>query len=144
MNDINFEEYLKKYGTLTYRNVGTSMMPLIKQGRDIFTLVRKGEARCKKYDVVLYRRSANKYIMHRIIEVRENDYVILGDNCISKEYGITDDDIIGVMTEFVRKGKKYTVDDNAYKCYVKIWCSLSGIRILLKKAKINLKRLIKK
>ena len=147
MNDTNisvFEKYLEEHGSLTYRNVGTSMMPLIKQGRDIFTLVRKGEARCKKYDVVLYRRPPDRYIMHRIIEVRENDYVILGDNCISKEYGITDNDIIGVMTEFVRKGKTYTVNDKAYKCYVRIWCSLSGIRIFLKKIKIKLKRLIRK
>ena len=38
MNSI--EDYLNERGTLTYSNVGTSMMPLLRQGRDLFT-VRK-------------------------------------------------------------------------------------------------------
>ena len=33
-----YEEYLRKYHTLTYKNVGVSMLPLLKQGRDSFTV----------------------------------------------------------------------------------------------------------
>lgn len=33
-----YEEYLRKYHTLTYKNVGASMLPLLKQGRDSFTV----------------------------------------------------------------------------------------------------------
>lgn len=135
-----YEEYLEKYGTLTYRNVGTSMMPLLKQGRDIFTVRKKDAKRCQKYDVVLYRRPPDKYILHRIIKVRDNDYVILGDNCINKEYGIKDEDIIGIMTEFIRKGKKYSVENKKYRIYSILWCNFSGIRIFFKKIKIKLKR----
>ena len=45
MNSITFEEYLGRYGTLTYKNVGVSMLPLIRQGRDAFILraVKPGE-----------------------------------------------------------------------------------------------------
>ena len=50
----NYEEYLEKNGTLTYSNVGTSMMPLLRQGKDLFTVTRKGPERCKAGDVVLY------------------------------------------------------------------------------------------
>ena len=35
---MTYEEYLAKYGELTYRNVGVSMLPLIRQGRDTFTV----------------------------------------------------------------------------------------------------------
>ena len=46
MSDIGrittYEECLEKYGTLTYRNVGVSMLPLLKQGRDIFTVRKNG------------------------------------------------------------------------------------------------------
>ena len=40
MNDkiINYEEYIEKNGSLTYTNVGTSMMPLLRQGKDLFTV----------------------------------------------------------------------------------------------------------
>ena len=41
LESISFEDYLSKYGSLTYRNRGVSMMPLLKQGRDLFTLVPK-------------------------------------------------------------------------------------------------------
>ena len=93
---INFEEYLERYGTLTYHNKGTSMMPLLKQDRDLFTLVRKGPERCKKYDVVLYKNPKGQYVLHRIVEVRPEDYVILGDNTYTKEY-YKDQDILAVM-----------------------------------------------
>ena len=36
MSKTTYEEYLKRYGTLIYKNTGTSMLPLLKQGRDAF------------------------------------------------------------------------------------------------------------
>lgn len=147
MSEINtstYSEHLEKYGTLTYRNVGISMMPLLKQGRDIFTVTKKTSERCKKYDVVLYKRPPQQFVLHRVIKVRENDYIILGDNCINKEYGITDNDIIGVMTEFVRKGKKITVNDRIYRLYSFIWVNFADVRIFLKKVKIKTKGIFKK
>ena len=44
------------------------------------------------------------------------------------------------MTEFVHKGKTYSVNDIRYRIYSILWCSFSGIRIFLKKIKIKLKR----
>ena len=95
----------KKNGRLTYTNVGVSMMPLLRQGKDLFIVTKSNGERFSVGDVVLYRRPPNKYVLHRIIEVRRDDYVILGDNCVNKEYGIKDKDIIAVMTGFVRNGK---------------------------------------
>ena len=144
MIKITYEEYLEKNGSMTYSNVGVSMMPLLKQGRDLFTVRKKGKKRCKKYDVVLYRRPPDQYVLHRVIEVRENDYVILGDNCINKEYGIKDDDIIGVMTSYVHKGKSHTVKEFGYRLYSHIWVDFTSIRILLKRTKLKAIRLIKR
>lgn len=115
------------------------MLPMLKEGRDLFTVKAKGKERCKKYDVVLYRR-ADQYVLHRIIDVREKDYVILGDNCVAKEYGITDKQILGVLTSFVHKGKSYSVKDIRYCAYVRIWYYSYGIRMLIKKIKRKLKR----
>lgn len=128
MNKTTYEEYLAEHGELTYTNVGVSMLPMIKQGRDLFTLAKKTEVRCKKYDVVLYRSPPNRYVMHRIVEVREKDYVILGDNCVNKEYGITDADILAVLTSFVRKGKEYSVTDKKYLRYAKFWYAIYHVR----------------
>lgn len=123
-NQSNIEDYLKENGTLTYTFRGTSMYPLLKQGRDLFTVAEKTPKRCKKNDVVLYRRSEHQYILHRVIAVRSNDYVIQGDNCMTKEYGIRDEDIIGVMTSFKHNGKVYDVTDRRYLIYVRIWTAI--------------------
>ena len=144
MIKTTYEDFLEKNGEMTYTNVGISMLPLLKEGRDLFTVRKKGRKRCKKYDVVLYRRPPNSYVLHRIIEVRENDYVILGDNCLNKEYGITDDDIIGVMTSYVHNGKKHSVNELIYRIYSLIWVDLAAVRVFLMRVRIKLKRLIKR
>lgn len=135
MNKTTYEEYLAEHGELTYTNVGVSMLPMIKQGRDLFTLTKKTEARCQKYDVVLYRSPSNRYVMHRIVEVRAHDYVLLGDNCVNKEYGITDGDILAVLTRFVRKGKEYSVTDKGYMRYARCWYALYPLRRFGKRLK---------
>ena len=73
------EEMLRRDGFLVYKTRGVSMRPLLKENRDLVT-IRPFDGRLKKYDVPLYRRRGNRYTLHRIIAVRENDYVIRGDN----------------------------------------------------------------
>ena len=100
---------------------------------------RKGPERCKVGDVVLYRRR-DQYVLHRVVQVREKDYVILGDNCVVREYGITDEDIIGVMTGFVRSGKEVGVSDPGYRLYSSFWLRTEKPRVFLKRAKAWLRR----
>ena len=130
---LSFEEYLSRYGTLTYITVGVSMLPMLRQQRDLVNIRKKGAERCRKYDVVLYHGPANKHILHRVVQVREHDYVILGDNCIQKEYGITDSQIIGVLESFVRDGRLIRTDSPMYLVYSRLWVFLSPVRILSKR-----------
>lgn len=139
---INFEKYLDEHGKLIYTNVGNSMLPLLRQGKDLFIIEKKTTARFKKGDVVLYRRN-KKYILHRIIKVRTKDYVILGDNCFEKEYGIKDCDIIGIMTGFVRNGTAHRTNEFSYKVYSFIWLKTAPLRIFIKKSLSSVKRLLK-
>ena len=141
---------MNEHGELTYsKGEGTSMLPLLRQGRDEFTVRKKGSARCSKYDVVLYKKPQNRFVLHRIIEVRERDYVIMGDNCLRREYGITDDDIIGVMTGFVRNGKAHSVEEPGYRLYSRLWCAAAPLRIgfgsfktLVRRLKNKIRRLL--
>ena len=148
---MTYEEYLKENGTLTYSNVGVSMLPLLRQGKDLFTVEKNNGRRYKKYDVVLYRRASAKkdgavqFVLHRIVEVRPDDYVILGDNCINREYGIKDSDILGRMISITRKGgKTITVDSAGFKAFSVVWVALTPVRVFFKKAVIRLKRGVKR
>ena len=144
MRTATYEEILAQEGKLVYTNVGVSMLPLLRQGRDLFIVEKRGPDRLKAGDVVLYRRPPDKYVLHRIVQVREKDYVILGDNCVNREYGITDDDILGVMTGFVRDGEQHTVTERGYRLYRFLWLHGAPVRVFLKKAVWRVKAGIKK
>ena len=132
MNDkSSFEEHIAKHGQLIYTNVGDSMMPLLRQGKDLLVIARKPAGRLKKYDVPLYKRDSGQYVLHRIMKVRKNDYVLCGDNQWHKETGVTDRHVIGVLTAVVRDGKTIPVTDRRYRLYVHLWCDLFFIRAMI-------------
>lgn len=131
MSKSSFEEEIRRSGYLLYRNEGDSMQPLIRQGRDLVLISRKPEGRLKKYDVPLYRRDSGQYVLHRILKVRRDDYVLCGDNRWQRETGISDRHIIGVLTAVIRDGKRLPVTDRRYRMYVHLWCDLFFLRALL-------------
>ena len=130
MANSTFEEQLAKNGKLIYTNKGDSMMPLIKQDRDLL-IIKPVQGRLKKYDVPLYKRDSGQYVLHRILKVRKNDYVICGDNRWVKEYGIRDRHIIGVLGAVIRNGKEVSVNNWKYKLYVHLWCDLFPLRAMM-------------
>ncbi|MCR4794057.1 MULTISPECIES: S24/S26 family peptidase [Ruminococcus] len=143
MNKSTFEEQLEKNGKLIYTNKGDSMMPLIKQDRDL-VVIEPVSGRLKKYDVPLYKRDSGQYVLHRILKVRDEDYVICGDNRCVKEYGITDRHIIGVLTGIVRKGKDVSVKSLKYRLYVHLWCDLFPVRAFIIRAVHKLQKMKRK
>ena len=138
-----FEEAIERTGKFVYTNVGDSMMPLIKQGRDLL-MIEKPHGRLKKYDIPLYKRDSGQYVLHRILKVRKQDYIICGDNRYCKEYGITDRHIIGVLTSVVRDGKELDFGSFKYRLYVFLWCGLFPVRAFILRIKHYAKRIIGK
>ena len=128
MSNSTYEQQLQQHGSLIYTNVGDSMMPLLREHRDLLIIEKRPEGRCRKHDIVLYRRPSGKYILHRIIKVRDEDYIIAGDNRWEREIGVKDDWIFGVLTGVVRDGKKIELSGWKYRLYVFAWCDLFWVR----------------
>ncbi|MBO4452558.1 MAG: S24/S26 family peptidase [Clostridia bacterium] len=133
-----FEQQLETDGRLVYRNVGDSMRPMIREGRDVLVIVRP-QGRLNKYDIPLYKRNGS-YILHRAVKVTDDGYVICGDNRAYKEYGVTDGDIIGVLGSLVRDGKEYPVDSGKFRLYARVWCALFPLRSFVLRTKGFIKR----
>lgn len=123
-----YEEELNRHGSFIFTNVGISMMPLLRQHKDLFKIEKKTDKRGRKYDVVLIKRASGQYVLHRILKVRDKDYVLCGDNQFHREYGVTEDQILGVMTEVIRDGQSISVEDKKYQLYVHLWCDFFYIR----------------
>ena len=143
MKKSSFEEILESEGRLIYSNVGDSMLPMIRQGRDLLVIERTS-GRLKQYDVPLYRRDTGQYVLHRVLKVRERDYVLCGDNRWGRETGITDRHVLGVLTAIIREGKTLSVTDRRYRIYVHLWCDLFPLRAVLLKGIHALKRMRKR
>ncbi len=109
------EEVLLSQGKYVGPTVGVSMQPLLQTHRDTVVIVTKTE-RLKPLDVALYRRG-DDYVLHRVLEVTEWGYIIRGDNCYYDER-IKEEAVIGVLTEFFRKGKHVYCNDKKYLQYV--------------------------
>lgn len=123
-----FEEILARDGKLVYKTRGISMEPMLHQNRDL-VIISVCPHRLKRFDVALYKRNES-YVLHRVIHVREQDYLIRGDNTYRWET-IPDKDILGVLTGFQRKGKYYDVLDRKYQWYVHIWNVIYPVRWLV-------------
>lgn len=136
---MTFEEILAQQGKLVYTNVGTSMLPLLRQQRDLLIIAPKPEGRLRMWDVPLYRRDNGQYVMHRILWVRRHDYILCGDNQWHPETGIQDRHIIGILEGVQRDGKFLPVRSTpehphvplTYRLYVFLWCVFFPIRAAL-------------
>lgn len=115
MPDVRFDEMyplideqLKNNGEIRFKPRGTSMLPLIRQGKDE-VVIKKYEGIYSKYDILFYRRDDGDFILHRLIGFDDNNNPVMrGDNQRWKEYGITDENIIGVVSSVIRNDKKIT------------------------------------
>ncbi len=137
----SFEEELSKNGVIIHTNKGKSMMPLLREGRDVM-IIKRPACRLRRYDVALYKRPSGSYILHRVLKVTESGYVMCGDHCTEREYGITDGEVIGVLVGVIRDGKHITTDNFFYRLYSHLWCDLFYIRVIILKAKFFFSRCI--
>lgn len=112
-----FEDILNQDGVLMYRNKGDSMMPLLREGRDLMIISKKTSKRLSVMDIPLFKRRNGQYVLHRVMWVRKHDYVLCGDNQWYLERGISDDQILGVLTAVVRGGKRYEMSSFLMRTY---------------------------
>lgn len=123
-------EVLDSGGEFTLYPRGTSMLPLIVQGRDSVTLVKAEEFRAG--DIAFYQRENGQYVLHRIIGERDGTFTMCGDNQLAPEYGVKPEQIIAKAAYITRKGSKITLRSLTYRLYVLLWRSFFIRRVYFK------------
>ena len=136
----SYEELLQQDGRLVYTNTGNSMMPLLRQRKDLIEISAKGPERCRKYDIVLYKRG-DMYIVHRVLKVLPRGYLVAGDHNTFLERDVTDSMILGTVTRILRDGRAVNMTGWRYRAYVHLWCDFYPLRMLLLKVKAAAARL---
>ncbi len=130
------EKELRDKDELMYTFRGTSMLPFLRQGKDL-VIVHRIIERPKRFDAVLYR-VGKRLILHRIIKVEDGSFTIRGDNCIAREH-VRDDQLLGVLTAFVRTGRTHSrtvsADSSIYRLLVWVWYGIYPLRYLYRRAR---------
>ncbi|MBQ6893784.1 MAG: S24/S26 family peptidase [Clostridia bacterium] len=96
---------------------GTSMEPLIHAGDDSVML---GSAEnIKNGDVLFYRRKNGAFVIHRLIEKRDNTFTMCGDHQKALEYGILPTQVIAKMVGYYKGDVYHSIDEPEYIKYTK-------------------------
>lgn len=124
------EEELARKGRGFFQTVGDSMEPMLHNRRST-VVVEKFTGMLKRHDVALYRRPSGKYVLHRVVKVLHDGYVICGDNRTYREF-VPREWVIGVMTGFYPdEGEAFvSCEDEKYQRYLRTLGMRYGIRRL--------------
>ena len=121
---------------------GVSMLPMLRQGLDAVELAPLPE-KLKKYDLPVYRYPSGKIVMHRVVAVKDDCYICLGDNTYSHET-IYPEQMIALVSAFKRGQKRIEVDAWYYRLYSRVWCAIYPVRKLFVRGKGWLRRHLKR
>ena len=99
-----FEDVLNKDNELFFTNVGYSMYPLIKEREDILHIVKTDEF--KKGDILLYKSNVDRYVLHRLLKIKKDKYILAGDYNYFKDQPITNEQVLGKLVTIKKKDGK--------------------------------------
>ena len=110
---------------------GTSMLPMLKEGRDSVSIVSPCVRAPKVGEVILYRRKNGAFVLHRAVRMaRDGSFVCCGDNQTILERGVLRESIIGVLDGYYKDGRWISADDAEYKKYVRKRMRTAWLRYL--------------
>ena len=116
---IDYKKELNEKGVLAFVPSGNSMWPTLKSKKQSVVIKAKTQ-KLQPFDVALYERQPNVYVLHRVIQDTEEGYITCGDSQFTLEL-VDEDKVFGVMEGFYR-GKKYIeVTDKKYIAKTKRW-----------------------
>ena len=133
-------ECLESQGTVEIPVRGRSMWPMLREGKDTVILSSIQEP-LKKFDIPLYQRADGSYVLHRIVSTKEG-YTCSGDNQFTYEKGLTDTQMLAVLTAFRRGERLVSLHSPLYWLYVRLWCATRALRYFLFRVLRKLKRLL--
>ena len=136
-------EQLEKGGEIILTITGNSMAPMLHHRKDKVLIIKPTNKKLKKHDIPLFKRPDGKFILHRIIEVHNFSYTLMGDNQAFKEYHVDHSQIIGVVKGFWRNDKYISCDNLLYVTYCKLWYLMYPFRWIYIKGKSLFRKIIK-
>ncbi len=90
--------------SIKLRPKGKSMRPFILENKD--QLVISPPDNLRKGDIVLARIDGSRYVIHRIINIKENRFLLMGDGNLFGYEQCSREEIFGVVEYIIRNEQK--------------------------------------
>ena len=127
---------LKNGESVQIHPLGSSMIPFIYPGRDE-VVISPLNKELRKYDIILFRSQETGVLtLHRIVDIKEQTYYACGDNQYYLE-PVRKDQILGVVTEIIRNGKRINTDDTVYRSLAQLYINNKHLINTLRKLRIR-------
>ncbi len=107
---------------------GNSMWPILCHKRDSVIISACNLQEIKNGDTVLYCPIPEKYLLHRIIHIKNGTFRAAGDGNCFYDGTFSTDCIVAKVTAYIRKGKKYSANGFAMHMWSFCWRILFPIR----------------
>lgn len=108
-------EVLESGGEFRLAPRGTSMLPLLREGRDAVALVHPDTL--KKRDICLYRRADGSYVLHRLMKFKKGAPVFCGDNQTALEQDVPREAVLARVITVYRDDRAIPVTALSYRFY---------------------------
>ena len=117
----NIEQCLQELGYAVVPIRGTSMWPLLKEGKSRVQVEAKEGKQVRKGDIVLYRRKNGTLVLHRIIKVEDDTFLVCGDHQWKLDEQVQEEQILAIAQGFFRNGHYIDETTRWYRLYKKFW-----------------------
>ena len=110
---------------------GGSMTPFLGDKRDMI-IISPVKHPLKRGDMVFYQRASGQYVMHRIHHIDKDGMLhIVGDAQTQIEHDIAPEQVWGIVTKVIRKGKLIDEKNFWWWFFEKIWIRMVPVRGVL-------------
>ena len=130
-NEILLQEtaqLIRQGHTVTHTVRGNSMNPFLIDRRDKVVLAPFADSDLQRGAFVLGKDTTGKIVLHRIIKRESDVLTLMGDGNSLGTETVMVDQVAGLVTQIVRKGKTYSCKETVWKNYSSIWMRLSPLR----------------
>lgn len=127
----DIESLLAAGRTIQMRPQGTSMYPMFADPADEAVIAPVDVMKLKRGDVVVYRRAPEAgglLVMHRIYRRNGEEFYMVGDNQSEIEGPLRADQMRGILVQWVRRGRTYSVKNIGYRLFSGLWLVMLPLR----------------
>lgn len=120
---------------------GGSMLPFLGSGRDRVVIRSADFSSLRLGDIVLVKAAEDRYLLHRVIQIKNDSFVTRGDWNPSDDGEFPPEALFARVISVFRNGRTIDASSPLWRAMGKLWNALFPLRPLLKRIILSVSRI---